>query len=109
MRKLISRTVVLNLALLATGTMSFAQNTGEAIYKAKCQMCHGVTGAADTPAGKAMKAKPFNDPEVAKMSDSALLNVTKNGSGKMPAYKDKLTDAQLQQVVAYIHELEKKK
>ncbi len=108
MRKLIQKTAVLGLALMATGTMSFAQSGGEATYKAKCQMCHGATGAGDTPAGKAMKVKPFSDPEVAKMSEAALMNITKNGQGKMPAYKDKLTDAQIKDVIAYIHGLEKK-
>lgn len=108
MRKLIQKTAVLGLALLATGTMSFAQSGGEATYKAKCQMCHGATGAGDTPAGKSMKVKSFKDPEVAKMSDAALLGITKNGSGKMPAYKDKLSDAQIKEVITYIHSLEKK-
>lgn len=108
MRKLTDKTAVLGLVLLAAGTMSFAQSGGEATYKSKCQMCHGATGAGDTPAGKAMKVKSFSDPEVAKMSDAALLGITKNGSGKMPAYKDKLTDAQIKDVIAYIHGLGKK-
>lgn len=108
MRKFIQKTAVLGVALLATGTMSFAQSGGEATYKAKCQMCHGATGAGDTPAGKSMKVKAFKDPEVAKMSDSAMIALTKNGQGKMPAYKDKLSDAQIKDVVAYIRTLEKK-
>jgi len=108
MRKLIQKTAVLGLALLATGTMSFAQSGGEATYKAKCQMCHGATGAGDTPAGKAMKVKSFKDPEVAKLTDAAMINITKNGQGKMPAYKDKLSDQQIKEVVTYIRTLEKK-
>lgn len=109
MRKLVQKTAVLGLALLATGTLSFAQSGGEATYKAKCQMCHGATGAGDTPAGKSMKVKSFSDPEVAKMSDAAMINLTKNGQGKMPSYKDKLSDAQIKDVVTYIRGLEKKK
>ena len=109
MRKFVQKTAVLGLALLATGTMSFAQSGGEATYKAKCQMCHGATGAGDTPAGKAMKVKPFGDPEVAKMSDAAMIGISKNCSGKMPAYKDKLTDAQIKDAITYIRGLEKKK
>lgn len=108
MRKLIQKTAVLGIALLATGTMSFAQSGGEATYKAKCQMCHGATGAGDTPAGKSMKVKSFKDPEVAKVTDAAMINITKNGQGKMPAYKDKLSDPQIKEVVAYIRTLEKK-
>jgi mono/diheme cytochrome c family protein len=103
-----NKTAVLSLALLATGTMCFAQSGGEATYKAKCQMCHGATGAGDTPAGKSMKVKSFKDPEVAKMSDAASIGITKNGAGKMPAYKDKLSDAQIKEVITYIRGLEKK-
>jgi len=92
--------------LLAAGTVSFAQDAA-ATYKAKCQMCHGATGMADTPAGKSTKARPFNSPDVMKMSDDDLIKVTTNGHGKMPAYKGKLTDAQIKDVVAYIHTLQK--
>ena len=93
-------------SLLAAGTASFAQD-GAATYKSKCQMCHGATGMADTPAGKSTKARPFNDPEVTKMSDADLIAVTTNGKNKMPAYKGKLTDAQIKDVIAYIHTLQK--
>jgi cytochrome c6 len=92
--------------LLAAGTVSFAQD-GAALYKSKCQMCHGATGMADTPAGKSTKARPFNDPAVLKMSDADLTNVTTNGHGKMPAYKGKLTDDQIKSLIAYIHTLQK--
>ena len=82
-----------------------AQAPGEATYKAKCQMCHGADGMAATPAGKSTKARPFNDPDVLKMSDDDLIAVTTNGKNKMPAYKGKLTDAQIKDLVAYIHTL----
>ncbi len=94
--------------VLAVAPSALAQSGGEATYKAKCQMCHGATGAGDTPAGKSMKVKSFKDPEIAKMSDAAMINITKNGQGKMPAYKDKLTDAQIKQVVVYIRSITKK-
>src|SRR5438876_9145189 len=44
---------------LLAGDVGFAQSAGEATYKAKCQMCHGAKGLADTPAGKSMKVKPI--------------------------------------------------
>jgi cytochrome c6 len=104
MLKQIARTSVV--LLLATGTVSFAQDAA-GTYKSKCQMCHGATGMADTPAGKSTKARPFNSQDVMKMSDDDLIKVTTNGHGKMPAYKGKLTDAQIKDVVAYIHTLQK--
>ena len=84
-----------------------AQSSGADTYKAKCQMCHGADGLGNTPAGKAMKARPFNSPDVLKESDTDLMAVIKNGKNKMPAFAGKLTDAQIADVVAYIHTLQK--
>ena len=95
------------ITLLAAGTVSFAQDAA-ATYKSKCQMCHGADGLADTPAGKSTKARPFNSPDVTKMSDDDLIKVITDGHAKMPAYKGKLTDAQIKDLVAYIHTLQKK-
>ena len=54
-----------------------------------------------------MKAHPFNSPDVLKESDADLIAVIKNGKNKMPAFAGKLTDAQITDVVAYIHTLQK--
>ena len=81
-------------------TVSFAQS-GEATYKAKCQMCHGEKGLADSGAGKSMKVKPATDPDVKKMTEAQMIEAVHNGMGKMQAYKDKLTDEQIKDAVAY--------
>jgi cytochrome c6 len=52
-------------------------------------MCHGVTGLGDTPAGKAMKARPFNSPDLLKESDAELITVIKKGKNKIPAFGGK--------------------
>jgi cytochrome c5 len=62
----------------------FAQSDGASIYKAKCAMCYGATGLADTPAGKALKAASYKDPAIIKASDDELIAAVKNGKGKMP-------------------------
>jgi cytochrome c6 len=85
-----------------------AQTSGADIYKAKCQMCHAATGLGDTPAGKAMKARPFNSPDVLKESNANLITIIKKGKNKMPSYAGKLTDTQIKDVLAYIHTLQKK-
>lgn len=105
MQKQITRVCIAS--LLAISTTSFAQNSGADTYKSKCQMCHAVDGSGNTPAGKSTKVRPFNSPEVTKMSDDDLIKTTTNGHGKMPAYKGKLTDDQIKDVVAYIHTLQK--
>lgn len=86
---------------------AIAQEGGAAIYKAKCAMCHGVDGTGNTPVGKSMKVRSFKSDEDVKASDAALIKDTKDGVGKMPAYAGKLTDAQIQEVVAYIRTLQK--
>ena len=108
MKKLFNTTAVLGAVLLAGGTMSFAQESGESLFMTKCKMCHGATGTGDTPIGKKFGIKPFSDPEIAKKSDSDLQGITTNGSGKMPAYKDKLTEDQIKSLVAHIRTLQKK-
>jgi mono/diheme cytochrome c family protein len=87
---------------------AFAQAPGADTYKAKCAMCHGADGLAATPAGKSMKVLSFKAPEMVKASDAQFIAATTNGKGtKMPAYKGKLTDAQIKDVISYIRTLQK--
>lgn len=97
--------VVLAATVCLAGSVGFAQSAGEATYKAKCQMCHGVNGAADTPTAKMMKVKPVSDPDMKKLSADDMIKSTTDGKGKMPAFKGKLTDAQISEVVTYIRTL----
>lgn len=88
-------------AVMLAGSLSFGQNATEALYKAKCQMCHGEKGMADSGAGKSMKVKPVSDPDVKKMNEAQMVEAVKNGMGKMQPYKGKLTDAQIKDVVGH--------
>ncbi|MGO9437304.1 MAG: c-type cytochrome [Terracidiphilus sp.] len=90
----------------AIGMPALAQS-GADIYKSKCQMCHGAAGMAESGVGKAMKVKPISDPAVKKMSDAQMIDAVRNGMGKMQAYKDKLTDAQIKDSVVYFRSLMK--
>jgi len=106
MMKYITHAAAIGLVAFFPSLTSLAQ-TGADTYKAKCQMCHGVTGLGDTPAGKTMKARPFNSPDVLKESDADLITVIKKGKNKMPAFAGKLTDTQIDDVLAFIHTLPK--
>jgi mono/diheme cytochrome c family protein len=89
---------------------AFAQSSGADVYKTatpKCAMCHGADGLAATPVAKSMKVVSFKDPSMIKVSDAQFIASTTNGKGKMPAYKGKLTDAQIKDVVQYIRTLQK--
>ena len=106
MTKSVRSNVALAAMFALAGVLSFAQS-GADTYKAKCASCHGATGMADSGAGKAMKVKPVSDASVKKMTQAEMVAVTKDGKGKMPAFKGKLTDDQIQAVVAHYISLAK--
>ena len=93
-------------AILIAGP-AYSQAPGADVYKAKCAMCHGADGLAATPMGKSMKILSIKDPSMVHASDARLIASTANGKGKMPAYKGKLTDAQIKDVIAYMRTLGK--
>jgi mono/diheme cytochrome c family protein len=102
-----SKVVAVFLTLvLVPATLGFAQDAA-ALYKSKCAVCHGADGAGDTTMGKKLGAKSFHAPEVSKMTDAELFDVTKKGKNKMPAYDKKLTDDQIKELIAYIRTLGK--
>ena len=110
MRKQSIRKVLAFGAILALAiglTSSAGAQDAAALYKAKCATCHAADGSGDTPVGKKMGVKPFSAPEVAKNSDAAWAESTKKGKGKMPAYENKLTDDQIQELVKFIRGLGK--
>ena len=78
-----------------------AAQSGADTYKAKCAMCHGADGSGKA----AMGTKPLGSADVQKMSDADLNAMITNGKGKMPAYKGKLTDAQIGDLVKFIRTL----
>jgi cytochrome c6 len=80
-----------------------------ALYKSKCQMCHAPDGSGNSPTGKAMKVPDLRSEEVQKKTDAQLVEATTNGKGKMTAFKGKLTEPQIKELVKYVRELGKKK
>jgi len=97
--------VILSLAILIILPATLAAADGAALYKAKCAMCHGADGSGATPMGKSMKLRDLRSPEVRKQTDAELTKVTADGKGKMPAYKGKMTDAEISAVVAHMRTL----
>lgn len=96
---------VLTAALLIILPATLFAADGGALYKAKCAMCHGADGSGATPMGKSMKLRDLRSPEVQKQTDAELIKITADGKGKMPAYKGKLTDAEISAIVAHIRTL----
>jgi mono/diheme cytochrome c family protein len=101
MSKTIRSLVALAAVVLLAGAVGFAQSSGEATYKAKCQSCHGAEGTPNPGIAKAMGVKPASDPSVKSETEAQMITITTDGKGKMPAYKGKLTDAQIKDAVDY--------
>jgi mono/diheme cytochrome c family protein len=108
MFKLVIHTSAIILLVLLASLPSFGQSSGAVTFKAKCAMCHGDDGLGNTSVGKALGVHSYKAPEVLKLSNTALAAIVKNGKNKMPAFHAQLTDAQINDVVQYIHTLQKK-
>lgn len=106
MSKTIRMQSALAAILLLSGAVSFAQ-TGEATYKVKCQSCHGAQGIPNPGIAKAMGVRPVSDPAVKAESVAQMIAITTNGKAKMPAFKAKLSDAEIKASVDYFRSLEK--
>jgi cytochrome c6 len=94
--------VALVALIAALALPALSQDKAADLYKSKCAMCHGADGTKTM-----MGAKPLSGAEVQGMADADLNAAITNGKGKMPAYKGKLTDAQISELVSYIRTLKK--
>jgi cytochrome c6 len=92
--------------LLGTARPAAAQDSTQALYKSKCQICHGPDATGSVP-GKKLGVKDFQSPEVQKQPDSELLEIARKGKAKMPAYDGKLTNNQLTDLIKYMRALAK--
>jgi mono/diheme cytochrome c family protein len=97
--------VVLAAAVCAAGSLSFAQSSGEAVYKANCQSCHGTSGTPSPGIAKMMGVKAVSDPDIKKLTADEEIASVKTGKGKMKPFAGKLTDAQIKDAVTYFRTL----
>jgi mono/diheme cytochrome c family protein len=119
MRKDLTRGLVVILATTLFPGLALAGGSvdkGKALYAQQCVSCHGSSGKGDGPAAAAMQPKPRNLADKAYMAgltDQRLADVIKKGGagvGKsplMPPFGAALKDGDIQDVVAFIKNLEK--
>ena len=106
MTKSIRSTVVLAATFVVACAMCFAQS-GEAVYKAHCQSCHGTTGVPSPGIAKILGVPAANAPAVKKLTVAEMEAAVKNGKGKMKPISG-LNEAQIKEVVEYFRTLGKK-
>jgi len=77
-------------------------------YHDKCASCHGKDGRGKTLKGKLSHARDLTSSEWQNdVTDERIFNSISNGKGKMPSFKKKLTDAQIEELVAYVRHFKK--
>jgi cytochrome c6 len=78
------------------------------LYAKHCASCHGNDGRAKTFRGKLKHARNLTDGEwQEKVSEERIFNSIMNGKEKMPAYARKLSQEQIESLVAYVRALKK--
>ena len=103
MTKRMRSLLVLTAAATLACTLTFAES-GQSIYKMKCQACHGSTGTPSPGMAKMMGIKPASDPSVKSLTVAQMEAVVKDGKGKMKPVAG-LSDAQVKEVVTYFRTL----
>ena len=84
-----------------------------AIYKKHCASCHAKDGSGSTRMGKKTGARDYRDAKVqASFTDAEALaaikdGVKKDGKQKMKGYAEKLSEAEMKELVTYIRAFKK--
>jgi mono/diheme cytochrome c family protein len=78
------------------------------LFEKHCDTCHGKDGQAKTFKAKFNHARNLTDAKwQAEVSDERLFNSISNGKGKMPAWGKKLSEVQINSLVAYVRSLKR--
>lgn len=110
----VSALILLGITYQKAAAGSGSPSAGRKVHVDNCQRCHGAQGRGDGPAGKLLKTKPAdwtNKQKMSGMSNDFLFKIIKSGGGSvgkstlMPAFKGKLSDAQINDVISFIRSL----
>ena len=82
---------------------------GEQVYKRYCAGCHGASGQGDGYRILGADPADFTAPATKEKSDAVLLETIHEGELKMPAWKPRLSQEEVLDVLAYIRELARHK
>ena len=86
-------------------TLTPSEKTGRGIFQTRCAMCHVGQEPAAELATTAERRPATLGPLLSKantIDDAVLRQKIKDGSRLMPGYKHTLTDAQIDQVIAFM-------
>jgi len=79
-----------------------------ALFAKNCATCHGKDGEAKTFKAKFNHARNLTDSQwQVSVTDERLFNSITNGRGHMPAWGKKLSEAEINSLVAYVRQFKK--
>lgn len=99
---------LLAMAALTAGAAAQQPTDAAAVYARQCASCHGATGAPNPAMVRSLGTIPdFTDARVmAAQPDSVLEAAIAGGKGRnMPAYRSRLSAAQIRALVTYVKTL----
>lgn len=97
--------IILTLVISLKSTMVSADNAIMNVYNNKCAKCHGQNGQATTRGGN-LGANNFADINWQKsVTDEEISNTITNGKKKMPSWKGKLSQTEIDGLVHYVRVL----
>ena len=118
MNRALRRFLLFILTVVAAAGLSLfnvlgAGNTNEAaaadtgtIYRRQCASCHGRDGRGRTRKGRQTRARDMTDASWQDdVSDERLFNSISNGRGKMPAFRKKISENDIDALVAYVRRM----
>lgn len=81
-------------------------NSSNSLFAKNCATCHGKDGKAKTFKAKFNHARDLTDPKwQVSVTDERLFNSITNGRGHMPAWGKKLSEPEINSLVAYVRQL----
>ena len=118
MKKILMRGGLTTVALAGILTFLYAGHSATAssqenveasvLFDKHCDSCHGKDGQAKTFKAKFNHARNLTDSKwQAEVTDERLFNSISNGKGKMPAFGKKLSEAEINGLVAHVRRLKK--
>ena len=102
-RTLMMLATVICMASAAQLAQAASATAGQAVYKTKCQMCHGADGSGNLPKAK---VNPLGGATAQAMSDTDLKKAVTAGTGTMKPVAG-VAGADLDNVVAFVRSLKK--
>ena len=111
MTKMILRQAVFAVVISLASAMALAQSSGSATYIPKCAGCHGTNGVVVSAYMKSRGTPDADDPNIRSLTPNQMFSSVKNGkvgpngTFGMPPFKNRLTDAEIRDAVAFFRTL----